>query len=77
MAKKGKLGYEHLNVNNARFEADFKAINPSSNISLLKSHTRAYLHHLFRLNEPLGQNLSSLHNLEFYMKLMRGLRGKK
>jgi len=43
----------------------------------LKSQSRAYLHHLFRLNEPLGQNLGSLNNLEFYMELMKGLRGEK
>jgi queuine tRNA-ribosyltransferase len=77
MEKKGKLGYEHLNVNNARFEGDFKAINAGSAISSLKNHTRGYLHHLFRLNEPLGQNLASLSNLEFYLKLMKSLRDKK
>jgi len=77
MAKKGNLGYEQLNVNNARFEGDFRVINASSAIMSLKSQTRAYLHHLFRLNEPLGQNLASLNNLEFYMKLMRGLRKDK
>jgi len=76
MEKKGKPGYEQLNVNNARFESDLKAINTNSAIIPLRKQTRAYLHHLFRLNEPLGQNLASLNNLEFYMKLMKGLREK-
>lgn len=77
MEKRTRLGYEHLNVNNARYESDFKPINKDSKLSSLKVHTRAYLHHLFRLNEPLGQNLASLNNLEFYMRLMKGLREKK
>ncbi|MFA5024466.1 MAG: tRNA guanosine(34) transglycosylase Tgt [Patescibacteria group bacterium] len=63
-----------ININNARFNQDFTSINKRSKISELKNNSRAYLHHLFRLNESLGQRLASLNNLEFYQELMKRLR---
>ncbi|MGE5425931.1 MAG: tRNA guanosine(34) transglycosylase Tgt [Bacillota bacterium] len=66
--------YETVNIANARFARDFSPINPESKIKELRTYSRAYLHHLFRLNEPLGLKLASLNNLEFYNKLMAGLR---
>jgi len=74
--QKKALSYETININNARFETDFKVINVNSQIKDLKNNSRAYLHHLFRLKESLGQRLASLNNLEFYQELMKGLRGK-
>jgi queuine tRNA-ribosyltransferase len=60
------LKYDSLNINNARFAADWRPINAASSLPELKKTSRAYLHHLFRLNDPLGQRLASLNNLEFY-----------
>ena len=68
--------FKTLNINNAKFSTDFTAINNKSRITELKKHSRAYLHHLFKLNESLGQRLSSLNNLEFYQNLMANLRNK-
>lgn len=65
--------YETINIANAKFVHDFKPINKNSEILAVKQHSRAYLHHLFRLNEPLGQRLASLNNLEFYQKLLKNL----
>jgi len=66
--------YSSLNINNAQYAADFTVISKSSKISELKTHSRSYLHHLFRLNEVLGQKLASLNNLEFYQVLLGKLR---
>lgn len=66
--------YSTLNINNARFSLDFTAINKSSKISELKNHSRGYLHHLFKLNELLGQKMASLNNLEFYQELLKKIR---
>jgi len=66
--------YQTLNINNAKFAKDFSAINPESKSSELRNYTKAYLHHLFKLKEPLGQKLASLNNLEFYMELMEEIR---
>ncbi len=65
--------YENANINNAKFATDFKPINQKSRLSELKRNSRAYLHHLFRLNEPLGHKLASLNNLEFYQEFIANL----
>lgn len=71
---KNKLNYSNLNINNAKYAQDFTAINRNSKIGELKNFSRSYLHHLFRLNEVLGQKLASLNNLEFYQILLKSLR---
>lgn len=65
--------YATVNINNAKFAADFKPINNNSRLPELRRNSRAYLHHLFRLNEPLGHKLASLNNLEFYQQFMAEL----
>lgn len=66
--------YETFNIDNAKFAKDFSPINPDSELPELRRYSRAYLHHLFKLNDSLGQKLASLNNLEFYNRLMRELR---
>jgi queuine tRNA-ribosyltransferase len=62
-----------LNINNSKFVRDLSPISKSSKIPALRKHSRAYLHHLFRLGEPLGQRLAALTNLEAYQNLMSGV----
>jgi len=69
--------YENANINNAKFALDFQAVNKKSRLPELKNNSRAYLHHLFRLNEPLGHKLASLNNLEFYQEFVRLLAAPK
>jgi len=69
-----KSFYSTININNSNFKNDFTPINPNSNLPELKSYSRAYLHHLFKLNEALGRRLAVLNNLEFYMNLMEDIR---
>jgi queuine tRNA-ribosyltransferase len=38
-----------------------------------RRYARAYLHHLFQINEPLAFRLATLHNLRFYARLMERL----
>lgn len=66
--------YEQLNINNAKFAKDFKIINKNSANAELQKLSRAYLHYLFKINEPLGQRLASLNNVEFYLRLMAKIR---
>lgn len=63
---KDKEKYQTININNAKFAKDFTKINPRSKIRELQKFSRAYLHHLFKVNEGLGQRLATLNNLEFY-----------
>ena len=43
---------------------------------LCRNHSRAYLHHLFRVNDPYALRLATAHNLRFYGKLMELLRNE-
>lgn len=63
--------YRAINIKNSKYARDFKAINKNSRLGELKNHSLAYLHHLFRLGEPLGQQLASLNNLEFYQNWIK------
>ncbi|MTB52352.1 tRNA guanosine(34) transglycosylase Tgt [Lewinella sp. W8] len=60
-----------LNIKNARWRNAFEPIDsaPASAPTSLQ-HTRAYLHHLFRVNELLGPQIATLHNLNFYLNLV-------
>ncbi len=71
--QKSKWGYETFNINNAKFSRDFSPINPKSNILELREYSKAYLHHLFKMREHLGQKLASLNNLEFYNNIVKKL----
>lgn len=68
---KNKTGFKTINILNSKFADDFKPINPDSSFKELREHTIAYLHHLSKLKEPLGQRLCSLNNLEFYLNLFK------
>lgn len=66
--------YQIMNVNNSIFTQDKKIINKNSQLKELRHYSLGYLHHLFKIADPLGQRLASLNNLEFYLDLMAKLR---
>jgi len=63
-----------LSLRNARFRADDSPPDEACDCSTCARHSRAFLSHLFRVNEALGARLASLHNLRFYMRLMQRAR---
>jgi queuine tRNA-ribosyltransferase len=62
-----------INLRNARFRDDARPLEPGSTEPVSGEFSRAYLHHLFKAGEVLGQRLLSQHNLGFYMRLLREL----
>jgi queuine tRNA-ribosyltransferase len=63
-----------IKLRNARFRDDLGPLDPRCDCYTCKNFTRAYLHHLQKVNEILGARLNTLHNLHVYQQLMRGLR---
>ncbi len=63
-----------INLKNARFAEDETPLDPESTVSASRDYSKAYLHHLVKSQEILGQVLLSWHNLGFYQTLMTGLR---
>jgi queuine tRNA-ribosyltransferase len=71
----GKKFYEQLTISNKKFKFDKTPINADSKFEILRKYSRAYLRYLFMIEEPLGQRLATLNNLEFYLGVMDRLRG--
>jgi queuine tRNA-ribosyltransferase len=63
-----------LRLRNARYKTDERPIDDSCACPACARFSRAYLHHLDRCGEMLGPMLASLHNLHFYLDLMRQVR---
>jgi len=63
-----------LNITNARFAEDNAPLDPASACPASREYAKAYLHHLFKSGELLGQVLLSWHNLAYYEALMVRLR---
>jgi queuine tRNA-ribosyltransferase len=66
--------YQTINITNKRFKKDFLPIDKNCECYTCNNYTRAYLRHLFAVGEPLAGRLATIHNLKFYMDLMKGLR---
>lgn len=66
--------YETINIANEKFKEDFAPIDSSCQCEACQNFTKAYLHHLLKTNEPLFLKLASVHNLYFYLSLMKLLR---
>jgi len=63
-----------INLKNARFAEDEAPLDETSPVSASRDYSKAYLHHLVKANEILGQVLLSWHNLAFFQALMAELR---
>ena len=63
-----------INIRNAAHQADLGPIDPTCTCYTCRNYTRSYLRHLDRCNEILGSRLNTIHNLHFYLDLMRTLR---
>ena len=63
-----------VNIRNAAHQRDQGPIDPECGCYTCLNYSRAYLRHLDRCNEILGSRLNTLHNLHFYLGLMRQLR---
>ena len=63
-----------IKIRNAQYKSDLTALDPNCVCYTCRHFTRAYLRHLYVENEILAHRLHTLHNLHFYLSLMRGIR---
>ena len=66
--------YGDIKIRNARYRQDTSPVDATCECVCCRGFTRAYLHHLQRANEILGARLATLHNLHYYLALMREMR---
>lgn len=65
-----------LNMKNEKWKFDFSPIDANSDLPADNIYTKAYLRHLYVSNEILGPMIGSIHNLHFYLDLVKTARQK-
>ncbi|RBA23196.1 tRNA guanosine(34) transglycosylase Tgt [Herminiimonas fonticola] len=63
-----------IKIKNARYKDDKQPLDESCGCYACRNFSRAYLHHLHRTGEILGARLNTIHNLHYYLDLMREMR---
>jgi len=63
-----------LKLRNARYKDEDLPVDESCDCYTCRNFSRAYLHHLHRAGEILGARLNTIHNLHYYLQLMREMR---
>lgn len=62
-----------MNMRNKKWENDFSPLDPEG-CAIDRITTKAYLHHLFKAGELLAMQIASIHNLAFYLRLVKEAR---
>lgn len=65
-----------INIKNQKYKEDTFPPDPECSCKVCKTHTRAYINHLYKVGEFLGAQLITYHNLHFYMELVKKARKK-
>ena len=63
-----------INIKNKKWEADFSVIDDMAITWVDTAYSKAYVRHLFTVNEMLGRQIATIHNLGFYLWLVREAR---
>ena len=75
-ARNGMLFTAHgtINIKNKKWEDDFSPIDEMGITFVDREYSKAYVRHLFSVNELLGKQIATIHNLGFYLWLVREAR---
>jgi queuine tRNA-ribosyltransferase len=63
-----------INIKNEKWELDFSPLDPNGTAYVDKVYTKAYLRHLVKAKENLGIQIATIHNLAFYLALVKEAR---
>jgi queuine tRNA-ribosyltransferase len=63
-----------IKIKNARYKDEDRPLDETCECYTCRNFSRAYLHHLHRAGEILGARLNTIHNLHYYLQLMREMR---
>ena len=75
-ARHGLLYTENgiINIKNSKWKNDFSPLEVGGAHRVDDHYSKAYVRHLFSVNEALGQQITSLHNIAFFLKIVRDAR---
>ncbi len=63
-----------INIKNEKWAKDFSPLDPNGTADVDKLYSKAYLRHLIKAKENLGIQIATIHNLAFYLELVRQAR---
>lgn len=66
----GKDFYHYLYIQDNKHVRDMKPVDENCDCFCCRNYSRAYLHHLFKIQDPLLSRLATIHNLRFYNRLI-------
>jgi len=66
--------YKNINIGRVEFKKDLRPVDPQCDCYLCQNYSRAYLRHLFKIGDLLGQRLAAQHNLRFYLEMIERMR---
>ena len=66
--------YKELRIKQSKYKFDMKPIDPKCDCYTCRNFSRAYIRHLFSVDELLGMRLATIHSLHFYMELINKAR---
>lgn len=71
---KKKNFYEALYIGSGKYQGDQKPISQLCDCFTCKNYSRAYLYHLFNIEDSLAGRLATIHNLKFYSQLLEAFK---
>lgn len=63
-----------INIKNEKWASDFSALDPNGTSYVDQFYSKSYVRHLIKSNEFLGMQIASIHNLAFYLALVKEAR---
>jgi len=72
--KTQKFKYKIINILNAKYKKDKKPLDFKCNCFVCQNFSRSFLHHLFKIKDPLAMRLASFHNLYFYFEFIKEIK---
>lgn len=66
--------YSIVRIQQSSYRADARPIDPHCTCPTCQTYSRAYVRHMFNIGDPLGLRLATIHNVNFYLELMRRIR---
>ncbi len=70
----GVAFHRAIHILDARYRIDHGPLEPGCDCAVCSRHSRAYLHHLFKVGDTSAERLATLHNLRFYVRMIAALR---
>lgn len=74
LIKLDQIAYQSVKIKNQQYKNDLSPVDKNCDCYTCRNYTKAYVRHLFMMGDYLGQRLATIHNIRFYMRMMKEIR---